>query len=94
MIEDSDLQAIRDVSRRYQVKRVLLFGSSLGAADKAQDIDLAVEGIAPETFFTYYGDLMMRLSKPVDVVDLSNPSKFNALIMRDGLPIYVEGIVP
>ncbi len=88
MLTDSDLQTIRAVSRRYHVKRVVLFGSSLGAADTAQDIDLAVEGITPETFFAYYGDLMLGLSKPVDLVDLSNPSKFNALILRDGLPLY------
>ncbi len=88
MINDADLQTIRDVSRRYQVKRVVLFGSSLEAADKAQDIDLAIEGIAPEAFFAYYGDLMMRCSKPVDLVDISKPSKFNALILRDGVPVY------
>lgn len=88
MLKDKELAIIRDVSQRYHVRRVLLFGSSLEAADDTHDIDLAVEGVEPEVFFEYYGDLMMQLPRPVDVVDLSSSSKFNALILRDGVAIY------
>ena len=88
MLKDAELKIIRDVSQRYQVRRVLLFGSSLDADDNARDIDIAVEGVPPEAFFEYYGDLMMQLPRPVDVVDLSSPSKFSELILRDGVAIY------
>lgn len=88
MLKDTELKIIRDVSQKYHVRRVLLFGSNLDADNDAHDIDIAVEGLSPETFFEYYGDLMMRLSQPVDVVDLSNTSKFNELIMRDGVSLY------
>jgi hypothetical protein len=31
---------------------------------------------------------MFRLSKPVDLVDLSKDTRFNALVKREGIPIY------
>lgn len=88
MLKDTELKIIRDVSQQYHVRRVLLFGSSLEADDDTRDIDIAVEGVSPEAFFEYYGDLMMQLPRPVDVVDLSLPTKFNELVLRDGVPIY------
>ncbi|HDP34022.1 MAG TPA: hypothetical protein ENN29_02810 [Candidatus Hydrogenedentes bacterium] len=88
MPDESDIKIIRDLSKNYHVKRVFLFGSNLARDTEARDIDLAVEGVAPETFFDYYGDLMMQLSKPVDLVDISAATKFNKLILREGAPVY------
>ena len=47
-----------------------------------------MEGVAPDRFFQFVGDLMLALSQPVDVVALEKRSKFSALIRRDGIPIY------
>jgi predicted nucleotidyltransferase len=88
MISDADKKIIQELSEKYHVKRVLLFGSSLDSDKVARDIDLAVEGIEPREFFDYYGDLMLRLSKPVDLIDLCEVSKFVALVKKEGLPIY------
>jgi predicted nucleotidyltransferase len=88
MISESEKRTIREISKKYAVKRVLLFGSSIAPDKEGRDIDLAVEGIAPEDFFKFYGDLMLKLSKPVDVVDLSGKSKFTRMIKREGLPLY------
>ena len=88
MITEMDREAIRAVCRRYGVKKALLFGSSLDAAREAREIDLAVEGVAPQDFFRFYGELMFVLSKPVDVVAMSGHSKFLDLIKRDGVPLY------
>ncbi|MCP4652089.1 MAG: hypothetical protein GY858_01730 [Candidatus Omnitrophica bacterium] len=88
MINEIDKKIIRELSEKYHVKRVLLFGSSLDSIKEGRDIDMGVEGIDPGEFFDYYGDLMLRLSKPVDVIDLSETSKFVALVKRDGIPIY------
>jgi len=52
------------------------------------DIDLAVRGIKPEVFFKFYGELLRNLSKPVDLVDLSNKSLFNQIIEEQGVRIY------
>lgn len=88
MITEKDKNAISLLARQYGVRKVLLFGS--GAKDKkdAGDIDLGVIGIEPGRFFEFYGDLMFSLSKPVDLIDLSKDTKFNAIIKREGVPIY------
>jgi predicted nucleotidyltransferase len=88
MITESEKRTIRKISKRYSVKRVLLFGSSLFSSGESRDIDLAVEGISPADFFRYYGDLMIGLSKPVDVIDLAKTSRFTSMIRREGMPIY------
>ncbi len=88
MITDSEKKTIREISERYAVKRVLLFGSSLISGKESRDIDLAVEGISPADFFRYYGDLMLGLSKPVDVIDLSGASKFTKIIRQEGILVY------
>jgi predicted nucleotidyltransferase len=88
MINESDKKIIRDLSAKYRIKRVLLFGSSMDDAKESRDIDLAVEGIAAKDFFKYYGDLLLSLSKPVDLIDLSETSKFVSLVKKEGVPIY------
>ncbi len=88
MVSAQDRQAIIDLARRYDVGRILLFGSSADPKKEAHDIDLAVEDIAPAGFFYFYGDLIFSLSKPVDLVDLSKDTKFNRLIQQNGVPLY------
>ena len=90
MITEKDKDTIQTISRKYGVKRVLLFGSSIDPVKESHDIDIAVEGVAPEDFFKYYGDLMLKLSKPVDLVDLSESSKFVQMILQEGVPLYGE----
>ena len=88
MISEQDKAIIVDIARRYDVGGVLLFGSSTDPTREANDIDLAVEGIAPEQFFSFYGDLLFGLSMPVDLIDLSNDTKFNRLVYREGIRVY------
>lgn len=85
MISAKDRDAILAISRKYQVPTVLLFGSSLKENAEARDIDLAIEGLADADYFTFYGELLCALSKPVDVVDLSKKSKFTDMIRREGV---------
>jgi len=88
MISEEDKSAILDIARRYNVRGLLLFGSSANPKHQANDIDLAVEGIEPAQFFSFYGDLLFALSKPVDLIDLANDTKFNRLVTREGIRIY------
>ena len=90
MISEQDKATITEVARRYNVRGVLLFGSSADPKTEANDIDLAVEGIAPEEFFSFYGDLLFGLSKPVDLIDLSSDTKFNRLVYREGIRLYAQ----
>jgi predicted nucleotidyltransferase len=79
---------VAKIARRYGAAAVWLFGSSADERRRGRDIDLAVEGVAPGRFFRFVGDLMVSLSKPVDVIALQERSKFSALIRREGIPIY------
>lgn len=76
------------MARRYGAVTAWLFGSSADRRQRGRDVDLAVEGVAPARFFQFVGELMLALSQPVDVVALEKRSKLNALIRRDGIPIY------
>ena len=69
---------ITRIAVEYGADKVWLFGSMTDPDRKTRpnDIDLAVEGIPPERFFSFYGELLMRLAKPVDLID-----------MREDLPI-------
>ena len=67
---------------------VILFGSSIRNDREFNDIDIAVKGIEPRLFFRFYAELFKKLSKPVDLVDLSNKSLFNDLIEEAGVRIY------
>lgn len=88
MVTEKDKKTIEDIARKYQVSRVLLFGSALSDTAESRDIDIAVEGIADRDFYAFYGELLYSLSKPVDVVDLSRKTKFIELVLKEGVPLY------
>ena len=87
MISEKDRQLILKYSEKYKLKRVILFGSSK-EKENANDIDIAIKGIAPELFFDFCWELYRDLSKPVDIIDLDKDCLFNRLIERDGLVLY------
>ncbi|MBM4055328.1 MAG: nucleotidyltransferase domain-containing protein [Planctomycetes bacterium] len=88
MINEADKKTILEISKKYRVKRIILFGSSIDPKKESRDIDIGVEGISEKEFFRYYGDLLFALSKPVDIVDISGTSKFVKLILKEGIPLY------
>lgn len=88
MISDRDKAAIATLARRHGAARVWLFGSSASRSRGGRDLDLAVEGLAPARFFHFLGELMLAVSKPVDLVALNKRSKLGALIRKEGVPIY------
>jgi len=87
MVSSIDKKIITDCGKKYGVKSIILFGSSL-SKEKPHDIDLAVKGIPQDKFFSFYAELYRKCSLPVDLVDLSTKSMFNNLIERDGEIIY------
>ncbi len=88
MISEQEKQAICDISRKYRAEKVLLFGSSADPQISGRDIDLAVQGILPKDFFSYYGELIFALSRPVDVISLPEDTRFAQMILQEGIPIY------
>ncbi len=88
MISELDKKKIREISEKYNVQRILLFGSCLSSEKESHDIDLAVEGIADKDFYAFYGELMLSLSKPLDLIDLSVSSKFTRIVRDEGVILY------
>jgi uncharacterized protein len=88
VISEADRRTIVELAFRYGVSRLLLFGSSASPDREARDIDLAVEGLPASRYFKFYGELMFALSKPVDLVDLSEPSRFTHMIQQEGVLLY------
>jgi predicted nucleotidyltransferase len=87
MIHSADRTKIQQLAKKYSASRVLLFGSSTTESDP-HDIDLAVDGVLPELFFKFYSELMWSLSKPVDLIDLSEKSIFSTLVEAEGDLLY------
>ena len=92
MISEKDKSTIVKIARRYNVGRILLFGSSADSQHESNDIDLAVEDIEPAHFFNFYGDLLFGLSKPVDLIDLRYDTKFNKIVRREGIRLYGRSV--
>ena len=88
MVSEQDITKIIEIGKRFQVSKIILFGSNLDARREGRDIDLAVAGVPTDRFFEFYGELIFSLSKPVDLVDLSRESKFTKMILVDGVSLY------
>jgi len=88
MITEYEKDVILRYAKKYNVSSVFLFGSSIEKEEGANDIDLGVRGIEQKLFFKFYAELVKHLSKPVDIVDLSQKSLFNDIIEETGVRIY------
>jgi len=88
MLPEIEKQIIIDAARKYNVAAIYLFGSSLTEGAAARDIDLGVLNVPSGLFFEFYAELMKKLPKPVDLIDLKKPTLFNKLILREGVKIY------
>jgi len=88
MIAEENKKTILRCAKKYGVSAIVLFGSSLRDDSQANDIDIAVKGIAPELFFKFYAELFKTLSKPVDLIDLDVKSPFSEYVEETGVRIY------
>ena len=88
MISPKLKDVVKACADEFKVKTVWLFGSALEDESKATDIDIAVEGLAPEKFFEFYGRLFFELPKPVDLVDMSQEPPIAVIVREKGVRIY------
>jgi predicted nucleotidyltransferase len=89
MLTKKEKDIIIHCAKKYNVLSIFLFGSSMERKTRANDIDLAVKGIKPELFFSFYAELFKQLPKPVDLVDLDEAdSYFARRILEGGKVIY------
>ncbi|MBI9100589.1 MAG: nucleotidyltransferase domain-containing protein [Spirochaetaceae bacterium] len=58
-------------------KRIYLLGSLVSGSDsKASDIDIGIQGLAPEIFFRVFNQLMQAVDSPLDLVDFDEQVDF------------------
>ena len=87
MISEKNKKIILEYAKKYDLSAVILFGSSI-EKDDANDIDIGIKGIEPELFFDFYAELILALSKRIDIIDLSRENSFNRLIEKEGTVLY------
>jgi predicted nucleotidyltransferase len=72
-------------------KEIYLFGSLVhGNYSDSSDIDIAVTGIPKGDFFEIFGELMMSLDHPVDLVNLEKKTRFVDLLKSKGELVRVN----
>lgn len=71
---------------RFGARRVVLFGSlASGNVTDRSDVDLAVEGLQPDGYFTALADLTGLFDSPVDLVEIERaPASLLARLQLEG----------
>ena len=87
MISEKDRSTILKYAKKYNLRTVILFGSCLDREDP-NDIDIGISGIKPERFFEFYGELILEITMPIDVVNLDKENSFNKLVEKEGMKLY------
>ena len=87
MISEKDKATILKYAKKYSLRTVILFGSCLDREDP-NDIDIGITGIEPELFFNFYGELLLEITMPIDVVNLDKENSFNKLVEKEGMKLY------
>jgi len=87
MISEKDKATILKYAKKYNINTVILFGSCLDKEDP-HDIDIGIKGIEPELFFKFYGELLLEVSKRIDIVNLGKDNLFNRLVEKEGVKLY------
>jgi len=83
-------QATAFLAEHYGVRRVVLFGSlPAGRFREGSDVDLAVDGLAPERFFRADGQLAWNATVPIDLKLFSDcPPSLLERIEREGVVLH------
>lgn len=87
-ITQENIDIVIELAKKYQVKRLLLFGSALINPQNANDLDLGVEGIAESEFLAFGAELEDILLKSVDLIPIDFDNLFVKHIKKYGKYIY------
>jgi uncharacterized protein len=76
--------------RDFSVKKIVLFGSALqkGSFDESSDIDLAVEGLSINSYFTALARLIMESPFEVDLKPIEDTSDLLRKRISQGKVLY------
>jgi predicted nucleotidyltransferase len=83
------LPRLDPIFKKFALSRVFVFGSTLSNHCHAQsDIDLYVEGIAPEQYWDLWRELEECVQEPVDLYCDRDNATFTQKILERGMMIY------
>mgnify|MGYP001358286666 CR=1 FL=1 len=86
-----DIQRAIQLLKKHGCKEIYLFGSlASGNFGVGSDIDLAIRGCNPENYFQIYGELLMELEHPVDLINLDREDDFTKFIEDNGGMVSVH----
>ena len=93
MLKPETQKILVECARKYGVKALWLFGSSLVSnEDAATDIDIGVEGINRNLAWEMYSELFdlvyTHCHKPLDFVEMGEPLSIVHVIRSEGVRIY------
>ena len=78
------LDKITSLAKGYGATRLILFGSANENPDTARDVDLACDGVPGWKLYELAAKLEDEVHLPLDLVSLTPPNRFTALIERRG----------
>lgn len=79
-----DIERAVEILKEGGCSEVFLFGSlAEGCSQESSDIDLAVRGCPPSSFFRLYGKLLWELKHRVDLVDLDADDPFARWLIQN-----------
>jgi len=85
-----DIERAKSIILKAGGKEIYIFGSiAAGRYTDDSDLDIAIGGLEKNKFFEVYGELLIKLSRPVDIVGLDYRTDFAEQIKKDGNLIRV-----
>lgn len=92
MIPQKELNKVIDLAKTYHIGKLYLVGSALYKdPEDINDYDFVVENVPSGQFFPFYGKVIMSLSKPVDLILLTNDgSRFEKMVREEAELIYEQ----
>ncbi len=90
ILQNKELIKAIEYLKSIGCREIILFGSLAdGTADKFSDIDLAITGIAPRTYFRALVDISSLIGKKVDLITMDYISEeFENRIRKIGIKLY------
>lgn len=88
-----DLEKARTTLVKHGAKRIILYGSIARGDYRADsDIDLCVEGLSPGKFFRAIAECIMRIDRPISILDYHNLHGYlKERVLTEGKILYDQG---